>query len=62
MTKLEAKLVKAALVWHVVTFLRGETRKLQKHERALRAAAIALLKKQDGKLTDARLKRALRGR
>jgi len=50
MTKLEAKVVAAALVWHAVNVFRSRPLHL-KHDKRLRVAAINLLKNQDDKLT-----------
>ena len=50
MTKLEAKVVAAALVWHAVNVIKSRPLH-QKHDKRLRIAARNLLKKQDDKLT-----------
>lgn len=54
MTKLEAKLVKAALIWHVCNAFKGRPLR-DKQDRQLRIAAVNLLKKQDDKLTEKHL-------
>jgi len=56
-TRLEAQLVKAALVWHAVKVFKLYPQ--AKEDKALRRAAINLLKKQDDKMTAKRLERAL---
>jgi hypothetical protein len=59
MTKLEAKVVVAALVWHAKNTF--ECRPLhKKQDKALRIAAINLLKKQDDDFTVKRLQIAKR--
>jgi hypothetical protein len=50
MTKLEAQVVAAALVWHAVNVFKCRPLH-EKHDKALRGAAIDLLKKQDDKMT-----------
>lgn len=57
MTRLEAQLVKAALIWHAVKAFKRYPQ--NKEDKALRRAAINLLKKQDDKMTVKRLERAL---
>lgn len=57
MTRLEAELVKAALIWHAVKVFKRYPQ--AKEDQALRRAAINLLKKQDDKRTVQRLERAL---
>lgn len=61
MTKLEARLIKAALIWHAVKVF-APRYPSAKEDKALRRAAIDLLKKQDDKLTVRRLEAALKGR
>jgi len=50
MTKLEAKLVAAALVWHAVNAIKGRPL-TQKQDKQLRRAAINLLTRQDDQLS-----------
>lgn len=59
MTKLEAKVVAAALVWHAVNSITGRPLRY-KHDQDLRRASINLLKKQDDKVTARRLEIAKR--
>lgn len=59
MTKLEAKLVKAALIWHAVKVFRPRYPR-EKEDTALRRAAIAYLKQKGEKAAAERLKMALK--
>ena len=59
MTKLEAKVVVAALVWHAKNVFSGRALHT-KQDKALRIAAINLLKKQDDDFTVKRLQIAKR--
>lgn len=61
MTKLEAQLIKAALIWHAVKVFAPRYPNA-KEDKALRRAAINFLKKQDDKTSARRLKTALKGR
>lgn len=57
MTRLEAQLVKAALIWHAVKVFKRYPQ--TKEDKALRRAAINLLKKQGDKMTVKRLEQAM---
>lgn len=59
MTKLEAQVVKAALIWHAVNAITGRPLH-HKHDQALRQAAINLLKKQKDKELVQHLESALK--
>lgn len=59
MTKLEAKVVKAALIWHAVNAVCGRPIHY-KHDKALGVAAKNLLKRQNDKLTVRHIAKALR--
>lgn len=61
MTKLEAQLIKAALMWHVVKVFCPRYPDAME-DRALRRAAINFLKKQGDKVSVRRLEEALKGR
>jgi len=59
MTKLEAKLIKAALIWHAVKVFAPHYPNA-KEDKALRRAAIAFLKSPDEKAAAERLRVALK--
>ena len=59
MTKLEARLIKAALTWHAVKVF--TIYPSAKEDKALRRAAIAFLKSPGEKAAAERLRKALRG-
>lgn len=61
MTKLEAQLIKAALIWHAVKVFAPRYPNA-KEDKDLRRAAINLLKKQDDKMSARRLEIALKGK
>lgn len=61
MTKLEAQLIKAALIWHAVkVFAPRYPNAIE--DKALMRAAINFLKKQNDKMSARRLDAALKGR
>lgn len=59
MTKLEAQLIKAALIWHAVKVF-SPRYPSAKEDKALRRAAINFLKKQNDKVSARRLETALK--
>ena len=61
MTKLEAEVVKAALIWHTVNVFRCRPLH-RKEDKALRVASINLMRKQDHLATEIRLEVALKRR
>lgn len=61
MTKLEAQLIKAALIWHAVKVFAPRYPNANE-DKALRRAAINFLKKQNDKMSARRLETALKGR
>lgn len=60
MTKLEAQLIKAALLWHAIKVFSPRYPN-QKEDKDLRRAAINFLKKQNDKVSARRLEAALKG-
>lgn len=61
MTRLEAEVLKAALIWHTCNVFSCRTLR-RKQDKALHIASVRLLKKQDDKETASRLEAALKRR